>query len=88
MKIVNLLLLLFVITSCASYKDIKIVDNKLTNCEVLDKLTGINKNGSEQAAARDLRQKALELGGDSVFITDTISNGKVYEVTGLVYDCK
>lgn len=88
MKVLFFLVFFGLLNSCASYKDVKVVHNKAKNCEVIDKVTGVNENGSEQAAIRDLRQKALELGGNAVFVEDIIPNGKKYEAIGLVYDCE
>ncbi len=87
MNKLSMLALLILLTSCASYKDVKVLDLKSKTCEIINKTKGLNDFGSEQAAVKALRQKALEMGGNAVYVDDIIVNGKNYEAHGYVYKC-
>lgn len=86
----KLLGLIFVglLVSCGTYKDVKVLDSKPSDCEIINKVSGTNDFGSDQAAIKNLREKALNLGGNAVYVEQIVPNGKKFEAIGSVYKCE
>jgi len=96
MKII-LILALFGLVSCGGPstqltpkgRNAQVVNKKqVTSCEIVGKFIGENEFGSEEVATNDLRNRAGNVGADSVVVTAIVPNGKHVAVHGLAYKCQ
>ena len=58
-----------------------------SDCVVVAKVTGNHPEGSSELAENMARNAAADDGADSLFIEDTIANGKERKVEGTAYKC-
>ena len=93
-----LLLLALGATACASspYKlskealEVEMLKRKPSrnsDCVVMAKVAGTHPEGSSELAENMARNQAADEGADSLFIEDTIANGKERKVEGTAYKC-
>ena len=66
---------------------VKIISFPGKNCNVIDKVVGINEKGIEQLAHNHARNLAAKLDGNAIVI-ETVSNGNMIKANGTVYDCR
>lgn len=59
-----------------------------SDCVVMAKVTGSHPEGSSELAENMARNAAADEGANSLFIEDTIANGKERKVEGTAYNCK
>jgi len=57
------------------------------NCEVVDKVVGVNSNGSVELARNHARNLVAKIGGDSIFINEEVGTGKKWKVFATGYLC-
>lgn len=68
---------------------IEVIDNyKKKQCDVVDKVVGINDKGSKELARNHARNLAAEVGGDSIVFDETIQNGYEFKIHATVYRCE
>lgn len=90
---------LVVITSCSSnpYKltsealKVEVLKRKPrsnSDCVVVAKVKGHHPEGSSELAENMARNEAASEGANSLFIEDTIANGKERKVEATAYNCK
>jgi hypothetical protein len=58
-----------------------------SDCVVVAKVMGSHPEGSSELAENMARNTAADEGADSLFIEDTIANGKERKVEGTAYKC-
>lgn len=62
--------------------------NRKSDCVVVAKVRGSHHDGSDELAENMARNQAAKEGANSLFIEDTIANGKERKVEGTAYNCK
>lgn len=95
-KIVYFLILLVLVAACSSSKtkltdkgrNVQLVDEKPTGCEVVGKVIGLNDFGSVHVARNHARNQAGDLGANYLLIKDEVMNGNKWEVHALAFECK
>ena len=70
-------------------KKVKILSSKKARgCNVVEKVVGINKNGSVDVAKNHARNLVARAGGNAVYFDDTIQNGSVWKVHSTAFECE
>ncbi|MBL6989523.1 MAG: DUF4156 domain-containing protein [Bacteriovoracaceae bacterium] len=95
-KIIAATLVCLLVFSCANYKltpggrKIKVIKTRKAHkrCEVVGKVTGIHEKGSMALAKNQAKNKAADLGADSILFNEEFSNGSVSSVHSTAYLCK
>ena len=92
-----LLVGLLVLGSCAvsktklssSGKKVKVLGQaKNPSCQVIDKVVGENEKGIDALAQNHARNLAADIGGDSLYFDEMVSNGNMVKAHATVYQCK
>ena len=60
---------------------------KVSNCDIIGKVIGENKDGSLEMAKIDLRNRASRMSSDSVVVKEVVQNGSHFLINALAYKC-
>jgi hypothetical protein len=88
-------LLLMVLSACASRplqlsdkaKELEVYASKPTNCHVVGKVVGTDKNGSTELATNDALNQAAGLKATGIHVNQEVPNGASRSVFATAYDC-
>lgn len=89
------LILTFFLVSCSSRttqlsnkaKDLEVYASKPSDCRVVGRVTGVDKNSSKELALNDALNQAADLKATGVFVNQEVPNGAVMNVHATAYDC-
>ncbi len=69
-------------------KKVKVLGQaKNPECNVIDKVVGENEKGLDALAQNHARNLAADIGGDSIFFDEMVSNGNIVKAHATVYQC-
>ncbi|EQC44477.1 putative lipoprotein [Bacteriovorax sp. BSW11_IV] len=94
-KLFTSLILITLFASCSSImtkltsdgKEVKVVDKRPKNCQPVGKVEGLNNDGSEDLAIVHARNLAGKEDADTLYIDDTIEQGKRRRVLATAFIC-
>ena len=94
-SLISTLLLLFTFTSCSISKTklskdgakVKVHRKKPAGCNVLNKVIGVNENGSPALAKNHARNLAADNGGTAITFDEEVPNGNTVKIYATVYQC-
>ena len=70
-------------------KEMRILDSaKTPGCSVLDKVVGINEDGSEALANNHARNLSAGLEANGIYVNETVQNGSNIKVYATAYQCE
>ena len=87
--------LLVVLSACAGRpmqlsekaKDLEVYATKPTNCHVVGKVVGTDKNGSTELATNDALNQAADLKATGIHVNQEVPNGASRSVFATAYEC-
>ncbi len=89
------LILLVLGAACASNpgvltekaKDLEVYATKPTNCSVVGKVVGVDKNGSTELATNHALNQAADMKASGIFVNQEVPNGSARAVHATAYQC-
>lgn len=88
-------ILTFLVISCSSRpvqlsekaKNLEVYATKPSDCRIMGKVVGVNKDASKELALNDALNQAAELKATGVFVNQEVPNGKLFNVHATAYQC-
>lgn len=96
MKFITMFVLLLTITACGSTSKTKLSKDgakvevhrkKPAGCNVVNKVVGINENGSKDLAQNHARNLAADEGGNTIVFNENVPNGNIVKIYATAYFC-
>ncbi len=93
----KLLFLLLVVSACSSNKasqlhqaskNVEVFENVPTDCNVVGKIEGINKQGSKELALNHALNQAADMGATGIVVNQEVPNGNKMSVHATAYRCE
>jgi hypothetical protein len=89
------LIFAFFVISCSSRptqlsdkaKNLEVYSTKPTDCRVVGRIVGINREGSKELALNDALNQAANMKASGLFINQEVPNGSVMNVHATAYQC-
>lgn len=97
MKKLSFIIAILFVASCStsktkltdSAKNVRILTSQRnTDCNTVDKITGINNKGSVELAKNHARNLAARADGNAVYFEQVVHNGSEVQVHATAYDCR
>jgi len=86
---------MLVLASCSSNpgvltekaKNLEVFPNKPTDCRVVGRVVGVDKNGSKELATNHALNQAADLKASGIFVNQEVPNGSNINVHATAYQC-
>lgn len=86
---------ILILASCSSNpgqltekaKSLEVFPNKPTDCRVVGRVVGLDKNGSKELATNHALNQAADLKATGIFVNQEVPNGNKMNVHATAYQC-